>query len=104
MVHSGILKNSLLHVFAFQFFIHFPGGQLTPFAPMCGRPWWDCWFGVESAAAAPKRQQSEQPQVVGASRGSAGRGSLADGRRRRNHQTRKRPVRRGIVATLFYCC
>ena len=18
----------------------FPGGQLTPFAPMCGRPWW----------------------------------------------------------------
>jgi len=24
----------------FSFFIHFPGGQLTPFAPMCGRPWW----------------------------------------------------------------
>ena len=31
---------SFLHVFAFQFFIHFSRrGQLTPFAPMCGRPW-----------------------------------------------------------------
>ena len=28
---------SLLHVFALYLFIHFLGGQLTPFAPMCGR-------------------------------------------------------------------
>jgi len=31
-------KLLFLHVFAFSFFIIFPGGQLTPFAPMCGRP------------------------------------------------------------------
>jgi len=26
------------HKVVAKFFIHFPGGQLTPFAPMCGRP------------------------------------------------------------------
>jgi len=31
-------NRSLLPVFPFHFSSIFPGGQLTPFAPMCGRP------------------------------------------------------------------
>jgi len=43
MVHSEVLKNALFACFRFLFFILFPqGGQLTPFAPICGQP---CpWF------------------------------------------------------------
>ena len=37
---SNVQKTALvLHVSLFNFSSIFPGGQLAPFAPMCGRPW-----------------------------------------------------------------
>ena len=41
MAHSELLKKMLFYAF-FRFFSFssiFQGVQLTPFTPMCGRPW-----------------------------------------------------------------
>ena len=58
----------------FNFLSIFPGGggQLTPFAPVCGRPWTGVCVGGDGAGVASSRGTTRR--AAGAQRGDADEG------------------------------
>jgi len=61
----NIENCSFLHVFAFHFSSIFSGGQLTPFVPMYGRPWFSVFLWIFRRVRHAERRLRDSARLRG---------------------------------------